>query len=436
MNTSKHQAFHGSAEEKATAIQRLRSHFDSGHLLGKPGLYWNPDEQEGNLPGLTAHADGDPHLYEQALGWPFALGATHEALFSAAQRLIELDEQRMQTLTADWMHPHLTEWLKLIEPGSNLTQAVTVFQRRLASALVLGLPVVGPLPPAVKAIVEQWRALLERELAGQAPEAAEWAALRKASKEASPSEAGPAAVCTLVEAAAWPGAESLVEWPSAWAAFLWEASNVGIEKELSPELATIHANANKAWKELERRAESELDSDIYEHAFDDPAVAVANEPEVKAQLDEAKIRNARPLAEWLMREFEAGIRECMSRKAPAANAAAQDRPRDDGHAIAAVPPGGFEAAVLQEKGLVLVDYWAPWCGPCMQFGPTFAALAQSYAPRIKFVKVNVDEHEDAAQSQGVRALPAVLLYENGQVVERIMALSRSRIAALLDQRIA
>ncbi len=80
----------------------------------------------------------------------------------------------------------------------------------------------------------------------------------------------------------------------------------------------------------------------------------------------------------------------------------------------------FELEVKKSKTPVVVDYWASWCGPCKAFAPTFESVSKKYEGRIKFLKVNVDENNDLASSEGVMSIPTVILYKNGEELERFV----------------
>ena len=76
----------------------------------------------------------------------------------------------------------------------------------------------------------------------------------------------------------------------------------------------------------------------------------------------------------------------------------------------------FDSAVLQSPEPVLVDFWAEWCGPCRMIGPALEELSEEMSGKIKIVKVNVDENPDSPAVLGVRGIPALFMFKNGQVV--------------------
>ena len=77
---------------------------------------------------------------------------------------------------------------------------------------------------------------------------------------------------------------------------------------------------------------------------------------------------------------------------------------------------GFSKEVIASDKPVLVDFWAPWCGPCRTMAPVFVKVAEDYKRKLKFVKVNVQEHPELAQQYGVQGIPAFKLFDKGSVV--------------------
>ena len=78
----------------------------------------------------------------------------------------------------------------------------------------------------------------------------------------------------------------------------------------------------------------------------------------------------------------------------------------------------FESEVLQSGLPVLVDFWAPWCQPCLMMGPIMEELAKEWEGKLKAVKVNVDENQSLAREYGIMSIPALFLFKDGQVVKQ------------------
>lgn len=86
----------------------------------------------------------------------------------------------------------------------------------------------------------------------------------------------------------------------------------------------------------------------------------------------------------------------------------------------------FPTEVLASAQPVLVDFWAPWCGPCKMIAPVLDELATEYADKARIVKVNIDDHQDLAGQYNVRAIPTLLLFKSGQVIEQMVGMKSKR----------
>ena len=97
----------------------------------------------------------------------------------------------------------------------------------------------------------------------------------------------------------------------------------------------------------------------------------------------------------------------------------------------------FADNVLNSKGLVLVDFWAPWCGPCKMIAPILDDIAADYQGKVKVVKVNVDENQAVPAQFGIRNIPTLKVFKNGQeVANKVGGLPKGQIAAFIDAPIA
>lgn len=94
--------------------------------------------------------------------------------------------------------------------------------------------------------------------------------------------------------------------------------------------------------------------------------------------------------------------------------------------IVVLNTGNFSTEVLKSATPVLVDFWAEWCGPCKMIAPVLDELAGEYDGRVKIGKVNIDEDQGLASQYGVRAIPTLLIFKNGEVAEQIVGMRSKR----------
>lgn len=97
----------------------------------------------------------------------------------------------------------------------------------------------------------------------------------------------------------------------------------------------------------------------------------------------------------------------------------------------------WETEVLNSKGIVMVDFWAPWCGPCRIIAPTIEEIANEYAGKVKVAKLNTDENPDIATRYGIMGIPTIMFFKDGQRVDQIVgvvpkSVLKSKLDSLLN----
>ncbi|RYF26757.1 MAG: thioredoxin TrxA [Comamonadaceae bacterium] len=97
----------------------------------------------------------------------------------------------------------------------------------------------------------------------------------------------------------------------------------------------------------------------------------------------------------------------------------------------------FEADVLKSDSAVLVDYWAEWCGPCKMIAPILDEVAGTYEGKLTVAKMNVDENREIPAKYGIRGIPTLMLFKNGELAAtKVGAMSKAQLTAFIDQQLA
>ena len=102
-----------------------------------------------------------------------------------------------------------------------------------------------------------------------------------------------------------------------------------------------------------------------------------------------------------------------------------------------ISDSSFEADVLKAGKPVLVDYWAEWCGPCKMIAPILDEVSATYKDKLQITKMNVDENRDIPARFGIRGIPTLMLFKDGQLAAtKVGAMSKAQLTAFIDQQLA
>jgi len=102
--------------------------------------------------------------------------------------------------------------------------------------------------------------------------------------------------------------------------------------------------------------------------------------------------------------------------------------------ILEIGDNNFESEVLQSVKPVLVDFWAPWCGPCRAIAPIVEELAKDFGDKVKFTKCNVDENPTTPTKYGIKSIPTLIFFKNGEIQDKVIGIvAKSRLEEMISQ---
>jgi len=101
-----------------------------------------------------------------------------------------------------------------------------------------------------------------------------------------------------------------------------------------------------------------------------------------------------------------------------------------------ITDANFDEEVLKSDLPVLIDFWAPWCGPCKMIGPIVEEIATDYEGKVKVAKMNVDENQNTPTKFGIRGIPTVILFKNGELAEQVVgAVPKAKLTGMIDSHL-
>jgi len=105
-----------------------------------------------------------------------------------------------------------------------------------------------------------------------------------------------------------------------------------------------------------------------------------------------------------------------------------------GKDILEIGDSSFESEVLQSEKPVLVDFWAPWCGPCRAIAPIVEELAEDFGDKVKFTKCNVDENPSTPTKYGIKSIPTLIFFKDGEIQDKVIGIvAKSRLEEMISK---